>query len=129
MTVEDLVVDRGGRRVLDGLSLSIGAGTVTGLLGPSGSGKTTLMRTIVGVQQVGSGRVSVLGQLAGSPALRPLVGYVTQAPSVYGDLTVAGNARYFATVYGAGRDGGGAGHQRRRARRPQRPARRSTIRR
>lgn len=101
MTVEDLVVDRGGRRVLDGLSLSIGAGTVTGLLGPSGSGKTTLMRTIVGVQQVGSGRVSVLGQLAGSPALRPLVGYVTQAPSVYGDLTVAGNARYFATVYGA----------------------------
>ncbi len=104
MTVEDLVVDRGGRRVLDGLSLTIAAGTVTGLLGPSGSGKTTLMRAIVGVQQICDGQVRVLGQGAGSPALRRLVGYVTQAPSVYGDLTVRGNARYFATVYGAGDD-------------------------
>jgi ABC-2 type transport system ATP-binding protein len=99
--VDDLVVDRGGRRVLDGVSLSVPAGTVTGLLGPSASGKTTLMRAIVGVQQIGSGRVTVLGQPAGSAALRRLVGYVTQAPSVYGDLTVGANARYFATVYGA----------------------------
>jgi ABC-2 type transport system ATP-binding protein len=99
--VDDLVVDRGGRRVLDGVSLSVAAGTVTGLLGPSGSGKTTLMRAIVGVQQISRGRVTVLGQPAGSPALRRLVGYVTQAPSVYGDLTVGANARYFATVYGA----------------------------
>ena len=44
MTVEDLVVDRGGRRVLDDVSLTVAAGTVTGLLGPSGSGKTTLMQ-------------------------------------------------------------------------------------
>jgi ABC-2 type transport system ATP-binding protein len=99
--VDDLVVDRGDRRVLDGISLSVAAGTVTGLLGPSSSGKTTLMRAIVGVQRIGSGRVTVLGQPAGSPALRRLVGYVTQAPSVYGDLTVGANARYFATVYGA----------------------------
>ena len=83
------------------MSLTVTAGTVTGLLGPSGSGKTTLMRAIVGVQQIRSGRVIVLGRPAGSPALRRLVGYVTQAPSVYGDLTVAANARYFATVYGA----------------------------
>jgi ABC-2 type transport system ATP-binding protein len=102
VTVEDLVVDRGGRRVLDGVSLTVAAGTVTGLLGPSGSGKTTLMRAIVGVQQPRSGRVRVLGHDAGAPALRRLVGYVTQAPSVYGDLTVGDNARYFATVYGAG---------------------------
>ena len=101
MLVDDLVVDRGGRRVLDGVSLSVPAGTVTGLLGPSASGKTTLMRAIVGVQRIASGRVTVLGQPAGSPALRRLVGYVTQAPSVYGDLTVGANARYFATVYGA----------------------------
>ena len=101
MTVEDLVVDRGGRRVLDDVSLTVVAGTVTGLLGPSGSGKTTLMRAIVGVQQIHSGRVTVLGHAAGSPALRRRVGYVTQAPSVYGDLTVGANARYFATVYGA----------------------------
>ena len=75
-------------------------GQVTGLLGPSGSGKTTLMRAIVGVQQVRSGEVTVLGEPAGSPGLRSRVGYVTQAPSVYDDLTVRENARYFAALYG-----------------------------
>ena len=74
-------------------------GSVTGLLGPSGSGKTTLMRAIVGVQKVESGTVTVLGQPAGSPKLRPIVGYLTQAPSVYADLTVRENARYFASLY------------------------------
>ena len=101
MVVDDLVVDRGRRRVLDGVSLTVAAGTVTGLLGPSASGKTTLIRAIVGVQQICSGRVTVLDHPAGSALLRRLVGYVTQAPSVYGDLTVRANARYFATVYGA----------------------------
>ncbi len=76
---------------------------MTGLLGPSGCGKTTLMRSIVGVQIVAAGTVTVLGLPAGSPALRRRVGYVTQAPSVYGDLTVRANLRYFATVLGAPR--------------------------
>jgi ABC-2 type transport system ATP-binding protein len=100
--IEALRVVRGGRAVLDGLSLSVRRGVVTGLLGPSGSGKTTLMRAIVGVQIVESGRIEVLGEPAGSPALRPRVGYVTQAPSVYGDLTVRENLGYFARVLGAG---------------------------
>jgi ABC-2 type transport system ATP-binding protein len=100
VTVADLVVDRGRRRVLHGLSFSIPPGQVTGLLGPSGSGKTTLMRAIVGVQVVRSGEVTVLGLPAGSPPLRSRVGYVTQAPSVYEDLTVRENARYFAALYG-----------------------------
>jgi ABC-2 type transport system ATP-binding protein len=100
--VRDLVVERGKRRVLHGISCAIPAGKVTGLLGPSGSGKTTLMRALVGVQQVRSGEVTVLGQPAGSPALRSRVGYVTQAPSVYDDLTVRENARYFASLYGMG---------------------------
>ncbi len=98
IAVDSLQVRRGGRLVLDGLTLSIAAGRVTGLLGPSGSGKTTLMRAIVGVQIVEGGTVSVLGEPAGDPALRPRVGYVTQAPSVYGDLTVRENLRYFARV-------------------------------
>jgi ABC-2 type transport system ATP-binding protein len=102
VTVTDLVVDRGRRRVLPGLSFAVPAGQVTGLLGPSGSGKTTLMRAIVGVQQVRSGEVTVLGEPAGSPALRDRVGYVTQAPSVYDDLTVRENAHYFAALYGMG---------------------------
>jgi ABC-2 type transport system ATP-binding protein len=101
--VRDLVVDRGRRRVLDGFSCAVARGSVTGLLGPSGSGKTTLMRAIVGVQKIRSGTVTVLGEPAGSPRLRRTVGYYTQAPSVYADLTVRENARYFASLYGLGR--------------------------
>jgi ABC-2 type transport system ATP-binding protein len=101
--VRDLVVDRGKRRVLDGFSCAVPRGSVTGLLGPSGSGKTTLMRAIVGVQKIRSGTVTVLGEPAGSPRLRRTVGYYTQAPSVYADLTVRENARYFASLYGLSR--------------------------
>ncbi|GAC1330244.1 MAG: ABC transporter ATP-binding protein [Mycobacteriales bacterium] len=102
--VRALVVVRGDREVLHGVSLVVAPGTVTGILGPSGCGKSTLLRSIVGVQRVRSGTVQVLGQPAGSAALRRRVGYVTQAPSVYADLTVAENLRYFAAVLGAGRD-------------------------
>ena len=98
VAVRDLRVRRGGRLVLEDLDLDVAAGRVTGLLGPSGSGKTTLMRCIVGVQIVESGTVQVLGKAAGSPDLRSRVGYVTQAPSVYGDLTVKENLHYFARV-------------------------------
>src|SRR4029450_4308860 len=100
ITVSDLVVERGAREVLRGLSFAVPRGQVTGLLGPSGSGKSTLMRAIVGVQVVRSGEVTVLGEPAGSPALRSRVGYVTQAPSVYADLSVRGNARYVAALDG-----------------------------
>ena len=99
--IEDLRVVRGGRLVLPGVSLSVASGSVTGLLGPSGSGKTTLIRAIVGVQIVESGTVEVLGEAAGSPSVRARVGYVTQAPSVYPDLTVHENLAYFARVLGA----------------------------
>ena len=87
------------RPVLDGLDVTIGSG-VTGLLGPSGCGKSTLLRSIVGVQQVAGGDVRVLGEPAGSPPLRRRIGYVTQEPSVYDDLTVAENLRFFARVLG-----------------------------
>lgn len=100
--VTDLVVQRGGKEVLHSLSCAVSQGSVTGLLGPSGSGKTTLMRALVGVQIVKSGSVRVLGEDAGTAGLRRRVGYVTQSPSVYADLTVAENARYFAAVLGAG---------------------------
>ncbi len=102
--IRDLRVVRGGRRVLEDVTLDVSAGAVTGLLGPSGSGKTTLMRAIVGVQVVESGRVQVLGRPAGDPELRSRVAYVTQAPSVYADLTVRENLRYFARVLGVPRD-------------------------
>ena len=99
--IDSLRVVRGGKEVLPGLSIGMRAGIITGLLGPSGCGKTTLMRAIVGVQVVASGRVTVLGLPAGSKALRSRVGYVTQAPAVYDDLTVGANLRYFAKILGA----------------------------
>ncbi|MBA2560091.1 MAG: ABC transporter ATP-binding protein [Propionibacteriales bacterium] len=99
--VSHLRVSRGGYDVIPDLSADIRAGEVTGLLGPSGCGKTTLMRSIVGVQRVAGGSVRVLGKPAGTAPLRRKVGYVTQAPSVYGDLTVDENLGFFAAVMGA----------------------------
>jgi ABC-2 type transport system ATP-binding protein len=103
IAVRDLKVVRGGRTVIPGLDVTVGRGQVVGLLGPSGCGKTTLMRAIVGVQQVAGGTVEVFGMPAGGAPLRSRIGYVTQDPSVYDDLTVVENLRYFATVVGVRR--------------------------
>jgi len=100
--IRGLRVVRGGNVVLADLSADVAAGRVTGLLGPSGSGKSTLMRAIVGVQIVTGGSVRVLGEAAGTAPLRRRVAYLTQAPSVYADLTIRENLRYFARVLGAG---------------------------
>jgi len=96
--VDDLRVVRHGAVVLPGLSCDVAAGSVTGLLGPSGSGKSTLIRAIVGVQKIAGGSVQVLGQTAGAATLRARIGYMTQAPSVYFDLTVRANLEFFARV-------------------------------
>src|SRR5436190_12996069 len=98
-----LRVVRGGSEVLREIDLQVPEGKVTGLLGPSGCGKSTLMRAIVGVQIVQGGSVTVLGKPAGSAELRARVGYVTQAPSVYLDLSIEENLHYFATVVRADR--------------------------
>lgn len=102
--ITGLRVVRGDNEVIPDLSVSVDAGSVTGLMGPSGCGKSTLMRSIVGVQKVAGGDVTVLGSPAGSAELRGRVGYVTQAPSVYTDLTALENLQYFASVYGVARD-------------------------
>ena len=96
--IEHLRVERGGKAVLPDVSLTVEPGTVTGVLGPSGSGKTTLMRAIVGVQIVAGGSVRVLGEPAGAAVLRRRVAYLTQAPSVYADLSVGENLAYFARI-------------------------------
>ncbi|MDQ1564983.1 MAG: type transport system ATP-binding protein [Actinomycetota bacterium] len=97
----ELRVHRGKSDVITDLSVSVPRGQVVGLLGPSGSGKSTLMRAIVGAQKIAGGTVTVLGAPAGSPSLRRRIGYVTQAPSVYEDLTIEQNLRYFGRVIGA----------------------------
>ncbi|QAY60332.1 ABC transporter ATP-binding protein [Microbacterium protaetiae] len=101
--IRGLHVRRGATTVFDGLDLDLPAGVVTGLLGPSGGGKTTLMRSIVGVQKTDAGTVTVLGEPAGSRALRRRVAYDTQDASVYDDLTVSQNLRYFARALGLAR--------------------------
>jgi ABC-2 type transport system ATP-binding protein len=93
-----LTIVRGGTTVLDRVDLEVAVGTVTGLLGPSGSGKTTLMRAVIGTQRISGGQVRVLGRAAGDPALRAEVGYASQEASVYDDLTVLENVRYFAAA-------------------------------
>jgi ABC-2 type transport system ATP-binding protein len=98
--VQDLRVVRGKRVALDDVTVQIKRGTITGLLGPSGCGKTTLMRSIVGTQIIERGTVTVLGRPAGSADLRHRVGYVTQDPTIYDDLRVIDNVRYFASLYG-----------------------------
>jgi ABC-2 type transport system ATP-binding protein len=101
VALRDVEVRRGGRVVLDALSCDVAAGTVTGVVGPSGSGKTTMMRAVVGVQRHVSGTIGVLGLPAGDARLRRSVGYLTQTPSVYADISVGANLRYFAAVVGA----------------------------
>lgn len=98
--IDQLRVKRGNRVALSDVSVDVARGTITGLLGPSGCGKTTLMRSIVGTQLVDSGKVTVLGHPAGSPVLRRRIGYVTQDPTIYNDLRVIDNVRYFASLYG-----------------------------
>jgi len=98
---KDLHVARSRSKILNGLDFTVESGRITGLLGPSGSGKTTLMRAIVGVQRITRGTITVLGRPAGSAPLRHDVGYVTQGASVYGDLSVQANVRYFGAMHGA----------------------------
>lgn len=101
--VADLRVTRGGVEVLHAVDLTVAAGELVGIVGPSGGGKSTLMRAIVGVQANVAGTVRVLGQEAGSPPVRGRVGYVTQSPSIYDDLTARENLEFFGAVQGVGR--------------------------
>ena len=98
VAVQHLHVVRGEKTVLGDVSFEIPYGQVVGLLGPSGGGKSTLLRSIVGVQKTSSGTVRVLGTNAGDRSLRARVGYVTQSPSVYADLSVRENLSYFAAI-------------------------------
>jgi len=104
ISVDGLRVVRGGREVIADMSLHVPRGSIVGVLGPSGAGKSTLIRSIVGAQIIAGGDVTVLGHPAGSPAVRGRVGYVTQAPSIYPDLTVKENVAYFAALVEAEKD-------------------------
>jgi|ERR1700683_138852 len=94
------VVVSGGFTALEDITVNLPAGQITGFIGPSGAGKTTLIRAIVGRQRIARGRLTVLGQPAGSAKLRSRISYMTQAVSMYADLTTRQNLRYFAAMAG-----------------------------
>jgi ABC-2 type transport system ATP-binding protein len=102
-----LVKTFGEVRAVDGVSLAVAAGEAFGLVGPDGAGKTTTLRMLVGALSPDSGRVRVAGhdlQRATEQA-RAQVGYLPQRFSLYGDLTVSENLRFFGQVRGVkGRD-------------------------
>ena len=104
ISIRALHVIRGGNEVLPHIDLDVARGQLVGLIDPSGGGKTTLMRAIVGAQIVAGGSVQVLGHPAGSPVLRNRIGYVTQAASIYLDLTARENLAYFGKAVGATND-------------------------
>lgn len=96
--ISDLKIIRDGKTIIPNLNMRIDRGKIVGLLGPSGSGKTTIMRSIVGVQAIQAGTITVLGLAAGSKDLRTRIGYFTQNASIYTDLTCLENLRYFAQI-------------------------------
>lgn len=89
-------------RAVDGLNLTIERGMIYGFLGPNGCGKTTAMRMLTGLLTPTEGSVEVLGLSVpkDAEALKYKIGYMTQAFSLYGDLTVLENLRFMATIYG-----------------------------
>jgi ABC-2 type transport system ATP-binding protein len=98
--VKNVSVTLGHVEAVKKLSVDIKTGIVTGFIGPSGAGKTTLIRAIVGRQSFKSGSIMVFGRPAGNAELRTELSYMTQELSVYPDLTVMENLRYFATMAG-----------------------------
>ena len=95
------VVQRFGRQTaLDQVGLRVRRGEVYGLLGPNGSGKTTLIRCLVGLVRPDAGTARVLGRRMPDLDVLARVGYMTQAPALYSDLSVVENLRFFAAISG-----------------------------
>jgi ABC-2 type transport system ATP-binding protein len=102
LSTRDLRRDFGlGRRALQGVTLDVAAGETVALLGPNGAGKSTLLAILAGVLRPTSGAAWVGGVRVppGGRALARLVGYVPQGESVYPELTVEENLRFFARLH------------------------------
>ncbi len=102
--VRDLTVAFGRRPVLHRVHLVLQTGEIFCLLGPDGAGKTTLLRVLAGLERRFQGEVRVLGRPVNHPALKHHRVFLPQEFSLYRDLTVAENIRFFAGLYGVSPD-------------------------
>jgi ABC-2 type transport system ATP-binding protein len=103
----DLAVDArglskrfGATVALNGLELQIRTGEIYGLLGPNGSGKTTFIRCVAGLLRPEAGSLTVLGGTPRAAVSAGRVGYMTQTPALYGELSTQENLRFFASLQG-----------------------------
>lgn len=101
IVLENLAKTFGHTAAVDGVTMTIPAGEIFGFLGANGAGKTTTMRMLCGLTKPTSGRGTVLGHdmWRGRHAIRPKFGYVAQKFSLYPDLTVLENLRFFGSAY------------------------------
>ena len=105
---DELIVARdlhkafGATRAVDGVSLHVRAGEGYGLVGPDGAGKTTTLRLLVGALSADAGSVEIGGRdmARQTERVREQIGYLAQRFSLYGDLTVAENLRFFGRARG-----------------------------
>ena len=100
--VEDLTRDFGSFRAVDHISFNVKRGQIFGFLGPNGSGKTTTIRMLLGLLRPSDGSATVLGHdvATQSDQVRPRLGYMSQRFSLYDDLTVLENLRFYGRTYG-----------------------------
>ncbi len=104
---EPMIVARGLRKswgataAVDGLDLEVGRGEIFGLVGPDGAGKTTAIRLLCGILDPDGGEAAVVGfnVCRDAEQVKRRIGYMSQRFSLYGELTVAENLKFFADLF------------------------------
>ena len=106
IVVDDLVKTFGDFTAVRNVNFHVNQGEIFGFLGPNGSGKTTTIRMMLGLLAPTAGRIQVLDfPVTENPrAIRSSVGYMSQHFSLYNDLTVEQNLRFYGTAYGLDND-------------------------